>query len=72
MMAFRPQADVLIVGFYPSSADYPDEVLSEIAPIGHKHINLRGILTFDLTQYAPSLLDRAAFVGRNRASSSKS
>lgn len=53
-------------------ADYPDDVLSRIAPIGHKHINLRGILTFDLTRHAPSLLDRTAFVGRNRASSSKS
>jgi TnpA family transposase len=54
------------------SADYPDEVLGEIAPIGHKHINLRGILTFDLTRHAPSLLDRTASVARNHASSSKS
>jgi hypothetical protein len=53
-------------------ADYPDEVLSRIAPIGHKHINLRGILTFDLTRHAPSLLNRTAFNSRNRASSSKS
>jgi TnpA family transposase len=34
--------------------DYPDEVLSRIAPIGYKHINLRGILTFDLTRLGPS------------------
>jgi hypothetical protein len=54
------------------SADYPDEVLNAIAPIGHKHINLRGILTFDLTRHAPSLLDRTASVVRNHASSSKS
>jgi TnpA family transposase len=52
--------------------DYPDDVLSRIAPIGHKHINLRGILTFDLTRHAPSLLAQSAFVGRNRASHSKS
>jgi hypothetical protein len=28
--------------------DHPDEVISRLAPIGHKHINMRGILTFDL------------------------
>lgn len=54
------------------SADYPDDVLSRIAPIGHKHINLRGILTFDLSRHASRLLDRTAAVGRNRASSSES
>lgn len=44
---------------------YPDEVLKSIAPIGHKHINLRGILTFDLTQLGSSLLGRpAAAVGK--------
>jgi len=32
--------------------DHPDEVLSRFAPIGHKHINMRGILTFDLARYA--------------------
>ena len=31
---------------------YPNEVLKSIAPIGYKHINLRGILTFDLAARA--------------------
>jgi len=38
-------------------AEYPDEVLSRIAPIGYKHINLRGILTFDLTRLARACSD---------------
>jgi len=36
--------------------EHPEAVLNRLAPIGHKHINLRGILSFDLTQYASSLL----------------
>jgi TnpA family transposase len=36
-----------------------DGVLKGIAPIGYKHINLRGILTFDLSQLGPSLLGRS-------------
>ena len=28
--------------------DHPDEVTRRLAPIGHKHINMRGILSFDL------------------------
>ncbi len=31
--------------------EHADEVLGRMAPIGHKHINLRGILSFDLAQY---------------------
>jgi len=50
-------------------ADYPDEVLSRIAPIGYKHINLRGILTFDLTRLGPSLLGRQPGDTEKRASS---
>jgi TnpA family transposase len=46
---------------------YPDEVLQSITPIGYKHINLRGILTFDLSQLGPSLLDRPAAAVRNHA-----
>ena len=48
-----------------TSADYPDAVLSRIAPIGHKHINMRGILTFDLTRHASSLLDRTSSRGEH-------
>jgi TnpA family transposase len=50
-------------------ADYPDEVLSRVAPIGYKHINLRGILTFDLARLGPSLLGRQPVAGEKRASS---
>ena len=50
-------------------ANYPDEVLSRIAPIGYKHINLRGILTFDLTRLGPSLLGRQPCDTEKRASS---
>ena len=34
----------------------PDEVLSRLAPIGHKHINMRGILEFELAHHALGLL----------------
>ena len=40
--------------------DHPDEVMSRLAPIGHKHINMRGILTFRSRQ----LQDRACFAKR--------
>ena len=49
-------------------ADYPDDVQRGIAPIGHKHINMRGILTFDLARIGPSLLDRSSFSNRGSAS----
>ena len=48
---------------------YPDEVLNHIAPIGHKHINLRGILTFDLSQLGPSLLGHPPAAVQNRLAS---
>ena len=37
-------------------SEHADDVLSQVAPIGHKHINLRGILTFDVARHGPSLL----------------
>ncbi len=48
--------------------DHPDEVLSRLAPIGHKHINMRGILTFDLARYRSSLLRPAPPATENRLS----
>ena len=33
-----------------------DEVMRRLAPIGHKHINMRGILSFDLRGHRSSLL----------------
>ncbi len=47
--------------------DHEDAVLSQLAPIGHKHINMRGIRTFDLAQNASSLLGRALPEAPNRA-----
>ena len=48
--------------------DHPDEVLSRLAPIGHKHINMRGILTFELAQYGSSLLRHAPIINGDRVS----
>jgi hypothetical protein len=42
-----------------SPGDHPDEVMRGLAPIGHKHINMRGILTFDLGRHRSSLLRQA-------------
>lgn len=50
-------------------SDYPDEAVSRIAPVGHKHINMRGILTFDFTGYGSSLLRQTPSPGEGRASS---
>ena len=36
--------------------NHPAEVLSRLAPIGHKHINMRGTLKFELAHHASSLL----------------
>ena len=49
--------------------EYPNEVLSHIASVGYRHINLRGILTFDLSQFGPSLLGHPPAVVQNRAAS---
>jgi TnpA family transposase len=49
--------------------EYPDEVLSHIAPVSYRHINLRGILTFDLSQLGPSLLGHPPAAVQNRAAS---
>jgi TnpA family transposase len=47
---------------------YPDAVLSRLAPIGHKYINMRGILTFNLTGYGSRLLRQPSSSGEIRAS----
>ena len=36
--------------------DLPDDLLEHIAPVAHGHFNTRGIFTFDLGQYRPTLL----------------
>jgi TnpA family transposase len=48
--------------------DHADEVLSGVAPIGYRHINMRGILTFDFARYRSSLLRRAPPSATHRAS----
>ncbi len=55
-----------------AAADYPDAVMSRITPIGHKHINLRGVMTFDLTRHGPSLLGRTAAAIGDRAAGAQS
>jgi len=53
-------------------SDHADDLLSRLAPIEHKHINMRGILTFDLTRYGSSLLRQAPQAAQDRSSSEKS
>ena len=50
-------------------SDYPDEAVSRSVPVGHKHINMRGILTFDLSGYRSSLLRQTPSPDAGRASS---
>jgi len=52
-----------------SAGGHPDEVISRLAPIGHKHINMRGILTFDLARYRSSLLRQPLSGAKDRVSS---
>jgi hypothetical protein len=58
VMAWNTHRIQAVIDRAPS--DHPDDVLSRLAPIGHKHINMRGILTFDLARYASSLLRPAS------------
>ena len=39
-----------------SPGDHPDEVMRRLAPIGHKHINMHGVLSFDLAGHRSRLL----------------
>lgn len=54
VMAWNPCRMQAVVDRAPNK--HPDKVLGRMAPIGHKHINMRGVLKFDLAQYASSLL----------------
>lgn len=65
VMAWNTHRHQLAVDQTPGA--YPDEVVKGIAPIGYKHINLRGSLTFDLSQLGPSLLDRPAAAVKKHA-----
>ncbi len=48
--------------------DHSDEVLSRLTPIGHKHINMRGILRFDFAQDGLDLLEHTPAVSNERIS----
>ncbi len=52
----------------PLWRNHPDEVLGQMAPIGHKHINMRGTLKFELAQYASSLLRQGHIINNERLS----
>jgi TnpA family transposase len=67
VMAWNTHRLQAVIDQAPS--DYPDEAVSRIAPVGHKHINMRGILTFDFTGYGSSLLRQTPSPGEGRASS---
>jgi hypothetical protein len=54
IMAWNTQSLQAMIDLAPT--DHADDVLSHLAPIGHRHINMRGILTFDLTRHRSSLL----------------
>ncbi len=54
VMAWNTRRMQAVIDWAPN--EHPDAVLSRLAPIGHKHINMRGILSFDLAQCASSLL----------------
>ena len=54
IMAWNTHRMQVIVGH--SLADYPDELIAGIAPTMHQHINMRGILTFNLGPHRPRLL----------------
>jgi Tn3 transposase DDE domain len=50
-------------------SNYPDAVVSRLAPVGYKHINMRGVLTCDLSGYRSSLLRQTPSRDAGRASS---
>lgn len=54
VMAWNTHRIQAVIDLAPN--DHPDDVLSRLAPIGHKHINMRGILTFDLARHPTNLL----------------
>ena len=54
IMAWNTHRMQAVVNQVPTN--HPNEVLRRLAPIGHKHINMRGILEFELAHHASSLL----------------
>jgi hypothetical protein len=54
VMAWNTQHIQTIVRQTPEA--FPDDVLRQIAPVGHAHINMRGIFTFDISPHRRTLL----------------
>ena len=54
IMAWNTHRMQAVLGRSP--AGYPDELIARIAPTTHRHINMRGILTFNLGRHRPRLL----------------
>src|SRR5258708_31909969 len=54
LMAWNTQHMQAVVRAKPN--EFPDEILQQIAPVAHAHINMRGIFTFDLGQHRRALL----------------
>ena len=46
----------------------PANSLGRMAPIGHKHINMRGILKFDFARHASGLFRHAPLTNNDRVS----
>ena len=57
VMAWNTHRIQAMIDAAPS--EHPDELMRRLAPIGHKHINMRGILTFDLGRHRSNLLRQA-------------
>jgi len=66
IMAWNTHRLQAVIDVAPS--DHTDEVLSHMAPIGHKHINMRGILRFDFAQHASGLFRHAPIPSNERVS----
>ncbi len=66
VMAWNTYRMQAVIG--QASNEHADEVLSRLAPIGHKHINMRGTLKFELAQYASSLLRQGHIINKERVS----
>lgn len=55
LMAWNTQQMQVVVGRAPEQ--FPTELLRQIAPVAHAHINLRGIFAFELGPHRNTLLD---------------
>jgi TnpA family transposase len=65
VMAWNTQQMQAVVRQSP--AQFPDEVLRQIAPVAHAHVNMRGIFTFDLGPHRRTLLGSYAAAPARKA-----